>query len=106
MSSIRIIKGYPISLLVEADQSNTSIDLNDGSWATTVELRWQTDKGPKPFEIVSTPTGNGHVIDLTTEQTNQLKTSGTGYVIVIRLNKDNGEVILKNTIPVRVTDDL
>ena len=106
MSKIQIIKGYSLSLLVEADQSNTSIDLNDGSWETSVELCWQTDNGPTPFELDFTPSGNGYVVDITTEQTNQLKTSGTGYVIVIRLNKNNGEVVLKNTIPVRVTNDL
>lgn len=106
MSAIKIIKGMPISLLVGLTSSNTSVDLNDGTWTTTIDLRFQTSKGAIPFAVNATPTGNSVVIDLTSEQTTTLDHKGTGYVFVIRTSKVDGTVNISNILNVSVVNEL
>lgn len=106
MSSINIIKGLPVSLLVNVKNGTTSVNVNDGTWTTTTELRYQTKVGPKPFDLTVIPTGNALLVQIANTQTSQLNHLGTGYVLVIRAVKNDATVNIKNEIPVSVRDDL
>jgi hypothetical protein len=106
MSNIRIVKGYPFSLFVEATQANTALNLNDGSWTTDIQLRWQTEVGPSPFVVSSLASGNGYIVELTSEQTESLDSRGSGYVLVTTVEKTDGTVVIRSKIPVNVANDI
>jgi hypothetical protein len=106
MSSVKIIKGLPLSVLVTVSNDDEQIDLHNGEWNTVLELRYQTTSGSKPFDLTTSAAGNGYLVEISSEQTTILDHKGTGYVLVIKANKIDSSVNLRNVIPVRVVNDV
>jgi hypothetical protein len=106
MSTIRIVKGFPITLLVRVKNDDTTVDVNDGTWNISAELRYQTKSGPKPFDIVLTPLDTALSLELASNQTTLLNHLGSGYVIVVKANKTDNTVFIENIIAVSVSDGL
>lgn len=106
MSSIRIVKGYPISLLITVKNDDVAVNVNDSTWTNTVELRYQTKTGAKPFDLTVGTSGSQLTVDIDNTQTPQLDHLGTGYVLLIKCIKNDGTVTIQNEIPVTVTDVL
>ena len=106
MSTVKIVKGFPLQLNIGVTDDDTPIDINDGNWTVTAELHYQTRHGTKPFDISPDVNGLGVQISLTDTQTSQLNHLGTGYILSIRAYKNDQTVFLKTDVPVSVTDDL
>jgi hypothetical protein len=106
MSSILIVKGFPIRFNVGVTSDDVPVDINDGTWNSTVELRYQTKTGPKPFDITTVPNGLALEVILDGTQTSLLDHLGTGYVLVIRASKIDQTTFLKSEVQVHVQDDL
>lgn len=106
MSTIKVVKGYPISALVRVKDDGTSVNVNDGTWEVAVSLHYQTKTGPSPFAITLTPNGFSSLFDLTVEQTASLNHLGTGYVLLVQASKTDDTVFIENEIPVSVVDGL
>lgn len=106
MSSIKIVKGFPISALIRVLDDGTTVNVNDGTWAVEAKLHYQTKTGPTPFDITLTPNGFSNIFALTAEQTDTLSHLGTGYVLVIKANKIDDTVFIENSVPVSVVDGL
>ena len=106
MSDIQIVKGLPISLLIGLTQNNVPVAINDGQWNVEVMLRQGTVTGPEIFPIISTPADNSLLIELTSEQTQQLRTDVSGYVLVVRASRLDDTVFLRNVLRVSVLNDI
>jgi hypothetical protein len=106
MSSIRIVKGYPKSLIIHLLNDGTDVNLNDGTWTVSVSLPYQVKGGPVPFPITAIPNGNTVQIDLDSTQTSQLSHLGSGYVLVVNASKSDNTVFLENSVQVNVTNGL
>lgn len=102
----RIVKGLPFSIYISMANDDVPVNLNDSTWQTTAELHYQTQQGAEPFSLTLTPAGNGHVIDISSDQTSTLDHKSTGYVFVIRASKLDQTVNLKSVVPVSVVDDI
>lgn len=106
-NNILIVKGFPIQFNVGVtDANNNVVDINDGTWSTTVELHYQSKTGAQPFSITPTINGNAVQVNLDGTQTSQLDHLGTGYILVIRAQKIDQTTFLKTHIQVDVKDDL
>lgn len=106
MSSIRVVKGYPKSLLIRLKTDGVETNLNDGTWTVVTELRFQTKTGAKPFEITPVVSGLNVTISLTSVQTSQLSHVSTGYVLVVKASKTDESAFIESVVPVSVTNGL
>lgn len=106
MSSIRIIKGLPLSLLVGVSANTTPVNLNDTTWNTQIELKYQTAKGTSPFVLTKTPSGNGYLVEITGVQSAGLEHKGSGYVLIIRASKTDSSINIRNVFSVSVSEDV
>lgn len=108
MSTINITKGYPVNLTIGvSDDNDNPVNLNDGTWTVDAELHYQTSVGPMaPFSLVPTPSANSIVIAISANQTNSLDHLGTGYVLLIRANKNDETIFLKTKIQMSVDQDV
>jgi hypothetical protein len=106
MSSIRIAKGYPKSFLIRLKSDDVIVNINDGTWTVTAELRYQTKNGAAPFTLTPVVSGSVQRVDLTNQQTSQLSHLGTGYILVTKFTKNDNSVFIENEVPVSVTDGL
>lgn len=107
MSSIKIVKGYPLQFNIGMTNDGTPVDINDGTWSISAELRYQTKTGTKaPFDILTETNGLGVQVFLTGDQTSQLNHLGTGYVLIIRASKIDQTTFLKSEVTVSIIDDL
>jgi hypothetical protein len=104
MKSVKVTRGQNLTLLVSLKNGNTAVNVNDGQWTVSTELRYQTPKGAMPFELTPTVANNSLLIEFTEQQTSSLTLAGTGYVLVVKADKNDGTVNLINSIPVSVVD--
>lgn len=106
MSSIKITKGLPISLLIGVTQNDAQVALNDSTWTTTIQLKHQTESGPEPFVLTTSTAGNGYLVEISSEQTANLSHISSSYLLIIKSNKNDETVYLRNSIPISVVNDL
>jgi len=106
MTTIKIVKGLPISFVIGVTNNDITVDLNDGDWSSIVELRLNTVTGPSAFSIIATPAGTGYLVELDGAQTSQLDSRAIGYVLVIKSSNTDETVFLRNTIPVSIVNDI
>jgi hypothetical protein len=57
-SSIIVVKGLPVSLLLDLLLFDTQINLNDTTWVVDISLRHRTVTGEEPFEVNVEATSN------------------------------------------------
>lgn len=107
MSSIKVVKGNPIAFLLTVKHNSGLIDLNDGTWTTQVKICFQTPKGAQPgFTVTTAAQSSGVIVSMTGDQTNTLRSDGTGYVLVVQCVKNDASVTINNVVPMQVTNDL
>lgn len=106
MSAIKFIRGDDLGFLVSFADNDEIIDISDGTWNVQASLRYQTERGPSPFDLAIDLSSSGATISITSDQTSQLRTDGTGYILLIRASKVDGTVTLTTPVVVKVEDDL
>jgi len=106
MSVIKFIRGQDIGFLVSFIDDGTTIDVSDGTWYAQASLRYQTDRGPSPFDLTTSLTANGAQFEISSQNTAMLRTDGTGYVLIIRASKNDGSLTLTTLVDVKVEDDI
>jgi len=102
----KIVKGLPASFLVTVNNNGTPVNVNDGSWTVTANLKYQTINGTEPFPISISPSGNGSLLEITSLQTNMLDASGVGYILVFRASKTDETINLRSITQVSVVSDV
>lgn len=108
MRNIKVIKNLPLQLFIRIENDGHIINFNDGEWSVDAQLKYQSVTGPAPFEVdydVS-PTGNALILELTEEQTGQLNHKGTGYILIVRAEKSDNTVSIRNAYQMQVVEDV
>ena len=106
ISSVTITRGLPLSFLVRMTNNDVPVNLHDGSWNFEITLHKNTERGNSPWQLQTTPIGNGVLVEITPEQTLELSARESSVVFVLRASKIDGTVNLRNIIRATVVDDV